>query len=68
MPGKPGESLIVEAVNYRDTLQMPPDAKLSDKQIELVSKWVALGLALARSSGSGGFVRRTKDLKRLPIH
>jgi hypothetical protein len=44
LPGKPTESLIVQAVEYRDTLQMPPDAKLNDQQIESISKWVALGL------------------------
>ncbi len=42
--GKPKESLIIEAVEYRDSLQMPPDAKLNDKQIETFNKWVALGL------------------------
>ncbi len=42
--GKPKDSLIVQAVEFRDALQMPPDAKLDDKQIELISKWVALGL------------------------
>jgi len=38
------ESLIVEAVEYKDALQMPPDGKLEQKQIDLFSKWVMLGM------------------------
>lgn len=42
--GKAQESLLVEAIEYRDSLQMPPDAKLSQQQIEVLRKWVSLGL------------------------
>lgn len=42
-PGKPGESLLIEAINHA-TLEMPPDGKLPAPQIELLSRWVALGV------------------------
>jgi hypothetical protein len=42
--GKAHESLLVEAIEYRDSLQMPPDAKLNEQQIEVLRKWVSLGL------------------------
>ena len=45
VPGKPEESLLVQAVRYHDEdLQMPPKKKrLPDREIALLEKWVAIG-------------------------
>ncbi len=44
IPGKPEGSLIVTAVSYRDNdLKMPPDGKLTDKQIADLTAWVKMG-------------------------
>jgi hypothetical protein len=43
VPGKPKESLLIEAVHYRD-LQMPPNGKLPDAEVAKLVKWVELGL------------------------
>ena len=44
VPGKPEESLLIQAVGYADdSLQMPPDGKLSDEQIGLLTRWVKEG-------------------------
>ena len=43
-PGDPGESLLIEAVEYADPdIQMPPKKKLSDGDIALLRKWVEMG-------------------------
>jgi hypothetical protein len=42
VPGKPDESLLVEAIN-RASLEMPPDARLPDHEIAALTKWVELG-------------------------
>lgn len=43
-PGAPEESLLISAVRYQDEqLRMPPKGKLSDRDIELLTRWVALG-------------------------
>ncbi len=42
VPGKPDESLLVEAIN-RVSLEMPPDGKLPDHEIAALSKWVEFG-------------------------
>ena len=42
--GNPDERLIVKEIQYRDDPKMPPDAKLSDKQIEVLTRWVAQGM------------------------
>jgi mono/diheme cytochrome c family protein len=41
---KPGESLILQAINY-DGLMMPPKGKLPKAQIDTLTKWVTRGLA-----------------------
>src|SRR5579863_158686 len=44
VPGKPAESLLVQAVEYSGELQMPPDAKLPEDEIATLKRWVELGL------------------------
>ena len=41
-PGKPDESLLVEAIRY-DSLEMPPDGQLEDAQIAAITKWIEIG-------------------------
>jgi hypothetical protein len=42
VPGKPEESLLIEAVNYA-SYEMPPEGRLPDALIERLTQWVALG-------------------------
>ncbi len=42
VPGKAHESMLVEAINY-DSFEMPPDQKLSDKEIAALTRWVNTG-------------------------
>ncbi|WP_417850849.1 DUF1549 domain-containing protein [Thalassoglobus sp.] len=42
--GKPDQSLLITAVGFKDeALQMPPDDKLTDAEIALLTKWVEMG-------------------------
>jgi cytochrome c553 len=50
--GKPKESLLIQVVNYTDSLQMPPKRKLSDRQIAILTRWVQLGLPWPRSTAN----------------
>ena len=43
VPGKPEESLLVEAVTFEGTLKMPPKGKLSDAEIQALTEWVQRG-------------------------
>jgi cytochrome c553 len=45
VPGKPGQSLLIDAVSYKnEDLQMPPKGeKLSDQQIADLTEWVRRG-------------------------
>ena len=49
VPGKPGESLLIEAVRYGG-YQMPPDGKLPATEIALLEEWVAMGAPDPRES------------------
>jgi len=42
--GKPNSSLLLTAVSHRDSeLRMPPDEKLSDRQIADLTRWIEIG-------------------------
>jgi hypothetical protein len=44
LPGKPGESLVIQAIRYSDeNMQMPPKGKLSAEAIEVLEEWVRSG-------------------------
>ncbi|MEQ8784699.1 MAG: DUF1549 domain-containing protein [Pirellulaceae bacterium] len=42
VPGKPEESLLIEAVNYQ-SYEMPPAGKMKDEQIAILQQWVKIG-------------------------
>ena len=42
VPGKPDESLLLDAVRYR-SLEMPPDRRLSQKEVDILARWVEMG-------------------------
>ncbi len=43
--GKPNESRLIEAIEYRSTdLEMPPDKKLKDHEIKNLARWIEMGL------------------------
>ncbi len=59
VPGKPEESLLVEAINYGDDLKMPPKSKLPAEEIATLTKWVEQGAAwpVGRESTKSGQVK-----------
>jgi mono/diheme cytochrome c family protein len=42
VPGKPDESLLIEAVRY-ESYEMPPSGQMKDEQIAILEQWVRLG-------------------------
>lgn len=51
VPGKPDQSLLVQAVRYKDKdLRMPPKAKLTDREIQVLEQWVRMGAADPRDT------------------
>ncbi|MGP0069348.1 MAG: DUF1553 domain-containing protein [Isosphaeraceae bacterium] len=50
--GDPKESLLVDAINYGETNQMPPKSKLSDGEIATLTRWVRMGAPWGFESGS----------------
>ncbi len=43
VPGKPGESILVDAINHGELFQMPPKSKLPAREIEVLTTWVQNG-------------------------
>jgi hypothetical protein len=53
VPGDPAKSLLVKAIGYQDEkLQMPPDDKLADEQIQVLTDWVAMGAPWPKDGGA----------------
>ncbi|MCA9220909.1 MAG: DUF1549 domain-containing protein [Planctomycetales bacterium] len=50
--GEPDRSKLIHAVRYEGDLQMPPEEKLSDKEIEALVAWVKMGLPWPKSDGA----------------
>lgn len=43
VPGQPQQSLLIEAVKHEGDIKMPPNGRLSQVQIEALTRWVAEG-------------------------
>ena len=43
IPGTPEKSLLIQAVQYREELKMPPKKRLSDREIANLTAWVKMG-------------------------
>jgi Protein of unknown function (DUF1553)/Protein of unknown function (DUF1549)/Planctomycete cytochrome C len=43
IPGQANGSLLIKAIRYHDDLQMPPNGRLTDAQIDAVVEWIELG-------------------------
>ena len=44
VPGQPDKSLLLQAVRYQDPdLHMPPDGKLKEPEIAVLTEWVRRG-------------------------
>ena len=54
----PDESLLIQAVRY-DTFEMPPKGKLQTKDIDLLTKWVAMGAPWPEEAVSSAGPART---------
>jgi hypothetical protein len=52
VPGKPEESLLVEAIKH-ESFEMPPDGKLKDDEIATLSNWIKLGAPWPGDHGRG---------------
>lgn len=48
-PGDPAASRISEAVGYAGDIQMPPNGKLSEREIAAINRWVHDGLAWSKA-------------------
>ena len=51
--GNPDESLIIQAIRYKDPdFEMPPKEKLPEKEIAVLEKWVKLGAPWPKTDAS----------------
>ena len=49
-PGAPAESLIIQAVEQKGDLKMPPGKRLADEQIAVLRSWIEQGLEWSKEA------------------
>lgn len=54
IPGQPADSLVMKAVRHEDDLEMPPDEKLSDREIAALERWIKGGAVWPEGMMLGG--------------
>ena len=66
--GDPAGSPLIEAIRYEHEPKMPPKGKLKDREIEVLTRWVALGLPWPETDAAprdrGGDERRHPAIDR----
>ena len=60
VPGKPEESLLVEAINWQ-SFEMPPTGKLGAHEIATLTEWIKLGAPMPKDHGSGSGIELRKN-------
>ncbi len=45
VPGRPEQSVLLQAIRHQDGLEMPPDVKLTDREIGALARWIENGAA-----------------------
>jgi hypothetical protein len=70
VPGKPKESLLVDAINYGELYQMPPKARLPAEEVATLTKWVEMGAPWPKDADAAALASGTEfDLaKRKASH
>jgi cytochrome c553 len=67
MPGKPDESLLLQAVRHQNGLKMPPDGRLTEAQIADLAAWIKAGARWPGAAPSvAGQVSATKSIALTP--
>jgi mono/diheme cytochrome c family protein len=59
VPGKPDESLVIDAINH-GSFEMPPETKLKDEEIASLTQWVKLGAPWPGETGATPIAKRAR--------
>jgi hypothetical protein len=63
VPGKPEESLLINAISYKDAqLQMPPTEKLPEEEVAVLTEWIRKGAPDPRGAIVSGAVAKGNDV------
>jgi len=62
VPGKPSESLLLEALRY-ESIEMPPAGRLPENVIADFEKWIEMGAPDPRGGDAGPVVRSMIDIE-----
>src|SRR5262245_35858285 len=68
IPGDAGGSRLVQALRQTGKIKMPPDAKLADREIQAIERWVTDGAIWPESSGVSKVANATAHWAFKPVN
>ncbi len=68
VPGKPRESLLIQAVEYRGGMEMPPNGKLPKSEIDKLIHWVETGMVWPGADQPEEMVRKGRTFQFTEEH
>jgi hypothetical protein len=66
VPGKPGESLLVDAINYAGP-EMPPTGKLAAEKVAVLTRWITLGAPWPSRDRAAHAVSASSSMRRATL-
>ncbi|MHC4994260.1 MAG: PSD1 and planctomycete cytochrome C domain-containing protein [Planctomycetota bacterium] len=64
IPGKPGESRLLEAISYANSdLEMPPKYQLEQRDVDLLTRWIQMGAPDPREGDDVEAIKRDIDME-----
>lgn len=65
VPGKPGQSLLIQAIRHQGKIKMPPKTMLKEKDILALEKWVKMGAPAPREEEEpASLITREIDIEK----
>jgi len=61
-PGHADQSLLIDAINYGEVYEMPPDTKMPDEEIAVLTKWVNDGAPWPKESDTAAVAKEAFDI------
>jgi hypothetical protein len=68
IPGRPEQSLIIQAIRHENSLEMPPGEQLKSADIDRVARWIRSGMywpeAAAKATARGNAISFTEEQRK----
>ncbi len=64
VPGNPKDSLLIDAINYGETYQMPPKSRMPAEEVAILTEWVKSGAVWPNDTSDAASAVKAFDLEQ----